>query len=131
MKSKRDKLNVLIIDSPDENIENVYRFFKEEGLTTHYAKDAVEGVEKCENENIHLIILDALTYPLNGYEAVRRIRGIKKLEHIPVIMCSDRNDSYDKIWAKEQGVNIYLVKPINRDIVINAAKRLLKSRVRK
>jgi len=131
MKSKRDKIKVLIIDSPDEKIESVYHFFKDEGLTTYYAKDALEGVEKCENEKIHLIILDALTYPLSGYEAVRRIRGIKTLEHVPVIMCSDRNDTYDKIWAKEQGVNIYLVKPINRDIIINAAKRLLKSRVRK
>lgn len=131
MKSTRDKLKVLIIDSPSQSIKNIYDIFNEEGLTVFYTENSDEGYNKCYEISPHLIILEALSEPMNGFEIVRRLKKEVFFKNCSIIMCSDREDSFDKVWAKEQGVDIYLIKPINKNIIIKAAKKILKSKMRK
>lgn len=129
MKSTRDKLKVLIIDSPNGDIKDISKIFVEEGLTVYYVNNSDHGMTKILEVKPHIIILEAFTSPMNGFEFVRKIKNSSG--KFSVIMCSNRNDSFDRVWAKEQGVDIYLVKPIGKEIIIKAAKKLLKSRMKK
>ncbi len=131
MTSTRDKIRVLVIDSPSKTIEDVYNIFDKEGLTVFYSNDSNDALSKCYEVYPHLLIIEVLSEPMNGLEIVRKIKKDEIFKNISIIMCSDRDDRYDKAWAKEQGVDIYLVKPINKEIVIRAAKKILKSKTKK
>jgi len=131
MKSTRDKIRVLVVDSPSKTIKDVYDIFDKEGLTVFYSDDSDDALNQCNEVYPHLLIVEVLSEPMNGLEIVRKIKKDEKFKNISIIMCSDRDDRYDKEWAKEQGVDIYLVKPINKDIIIRAAKKILKSKTKK
>lgn len=131
MKSTRDKIRVLVIDSPSKDIKDVYDIFNKEGLTVFYSNDSDDALKKCNEIYPHLLIIEVLSEPMNGLEIVRHIKKDSDFKNISIIMCSNRDDKFDKNWAKEQGVDIYLVKPINKDIIIKAAKKILKSKTKK
>lgn len=131
MKSTRDKIRVLVIDSPLSYIKDIYDIFDKEGLTVFYSNDSNDALEKCNEIYPHLLIIEVLSEPMNGLEIVRNIKKDDNFKNISIIMCSDRDDRFDKNWAKEQGVDIYLVKPINKDIIIRAAKKILRSKTKK
>lgn len=131
MKSTRDKIRVLVIDSPNNYIKDVYNIFNEEGLTVYYSNNSDDALKKCNEIYPHLLIIEVLSEPMNGLEIVRYIKKGNDFKNISIIMCSDRDDRLDKEWAKEQGVDIYLVKPINKDLIIRAAKKILKSKTKK
>jgi twitching motility two-component system response regulator PilH len=49
----------------------------------------------------------------NGYEATRAIARADATRHIPVIICTGKNQETDRIWGMRQGAVDYLVKPID------------------
>jgi len=131
MTATRDKIRVLVIDSPNNYIKDVYNIFNEEGLTVFYSNDSDDALKKCNEIYPHLLIIEVLSEPMNGLEIVRCIKKDNDLKNTSIIMCSNRDDRFDKEWAKEQGVDIYLVKPVNKDLIIRAAKKILKSKTKK
>jgi twitching motility two-component system response regulator PilH len=50
---------------------------------------------------------------LSGYQATRTITKDDCTRHIPVIMCTSKNQETDKIWGMRQGALDYLVKPVD------------------
>lgn len=77
------------------------------------AHDGAEGVEQASRERPDLILLDIHMPRMDGYEAVRHLRGKPECEGIPIVavtalaMVGDR----EKILAS--GFNGYIAKPLD------------------
>ena len=56
------------------------------------------------------VILDVMMPRLDGFSACREI---KKIQDIPVIILSARQEEYDKLFGFELGVDDYVVKPFS------------------
>jgi twitching motility two-component system response regulator PilH len=50
---------------------------------------------------------------MNGFQATRTITRNEATKHIPVIMCTSKNQETDIVWAKRQGAADYVVKPVD------------------
>ena len=50
---------------------------------------------------------------MNGYQATRTISRDDATKHIPVIMCTSKDQETDKIWGMRQGALDYMVKPVD------------------
>jgi twitching motility two-component system response regulator PilH len=105
---------MVVDDSPTE------RFFLQDMLTKKgfnvvTAENGEEGVAKAKSELPDLIMMDVVMPGLNGFQATRQIAKAPETAHIPIFMCTTKDQETDKVWGVRQGAKDYLVKPINAD----------------
>jgi two-component system, chemotaxis family, response regulator PixG len=65
-----------------------------------------------------LIFLDLIMPAIDGYEICERIRKVSSLQHIPIIILSSRDGSFERERAKLSGANGFLGKPIRSTSVL-------------
>jgi twitching motility two-component system response regulator PilH len=56
--------------------------------------------------------MDVVMPGTNGFQATRAITRDEATKHIPVIMCSSKNQDTDRIWGLRQGAKDYVHKPV-------------------
>lgn len=101
---------ILVVDD-EEKIRAIIRKYGEfEGYRIVEAKDGMEAVHLCKEQDFDVIILDVMMPELDGFSTCKEI---KKLKNIPVIMLSARGEEYDKIHGFELGIDDYVVKPFS------------------
>lgn len=95
-----------------EDERNIARFLEleltHEGYEVEIAYDGREGLNKADDENISMILLDVMLPELNGMEVLRRIR---KNSEVPIIMLTAKDDVFDKVTGLDLGANDYMTKP--------------------
>ena len=101
---------ILIADDEELIRALIAKYAKFEGYETEEARDGMEAVRKCAEENFDIVIMDIMMPELDGFSAVREIR---KKSDVPVIMLSARGEEYDKINGFECGADDYVVKPFS------------------
>jgi CheY-like chemotaxis protein len=64
---------------------------------------------------------------MDGYDSAMRIRNHtnKKIKKIPIIALTARTSEEERDAAKESGMNAYLTKPVNADLLFKTIDRLL------
>lgn len=101
---------ILVVDD-EEKIRQIIRKYAEfEGYEVVEAKDGMEAIHKCRQEDFDLIIMDVMMPELDGFSSCGEIQKIKS---IPVIMLSARGEEYDRIHGFEVGIDDYVVKPFS------------------
>lgn len=101
---------ILVVDD-EEKIRAIIRKYGEfEGYHIAEAKDGMEAVKLCREQDFDVVILDVMMPELDGFSTCKEI---KKYKNIPVIMLSARGEEYDKIHGFELGIDDYVVKPFS------------------
>lgn len=105
-----DNHAVLVVDDEEEIRDAIEIYLKNEGLTVIQAKDGIEAIEKLNEHDIHLVILDVMMPNLDGISATFKIREKK---NIPIIILSAKSEDTDKILGLQIGADDYVTKPFN------------------
>ena len=101
---------MLIVDD-EEKIRAVVREYAEfEEFEVTEARDGMEAVALCRENDYDIIIMDVMMPRLDGYSACKEIR---KQKDIPIIMLSARGEEYDKLNGFGLGIDDYVVKPFS------------------
>lgn len=104
-------MSKLLIVDDDIRLRKLVRTY---GEVEHYkcdeAADGLAALEKLQNDNFDLVILDVMMPGLDGFETLERIR---KISEVPVIMLTARNEEYDKLTGFGLGVDDYVSKPFS------------------
>lgn len=87
-------------------------------------EDALKRLITNEN-NPDLIILDLNMPVKDGRETLQEIRNHPRLKHLPVCILSTSNSQFDVISAYENGANLFLVKPLEFNLLIEMLSNLL------
>jgi CheY-like chemotaxis protein len=74
--------------------------------------------------NPAFIILDLKMPKIDGLEVLRSIRSNVDLQHIPVIMLTASKQEQDVLRSYEDGVNAFVVKPIDFQDLVKAVADL-------
>ena len=102
---------MLIVDD-EEKIRAVVREYAEfEEFEVTEARDGMEAVALCRENDYDIIIMDVMMPRLDGYSACKEIR---KQKDVPIIMLSARGEEYDLLF--------YLVK--NKGLALSRDKLL-------
>ena len=116
---------VLICDDEPGLRAVIKRYAQFEGHEVTEAGDGREAVEACKKDTFDIVIMDVMMPGMDGFSAVREIRGSS---NVPVIMLSARGEEYDKILGFELGVDDYVVKPFSsKEIMLRIAAILRRS----
>lgn len=120
---------MLIVDD-EEKIRAVVREYAEfEEFEVTEARDGMEAVNLCRENDYDIIIMDVMMPRLDGYSACKEIR---KHKNIPVIMLSARGEEYDKLFGFETGIDDYVVKPFSpRELMARVRAVLARSQAAK
>ena len=102
--------NILVCDDDREIVEAIEIYLTKEGYHVIKAYDGVEAMEKLQESEIHLLLIDVMMQRLDGLRATLKIR-----EHssVPIIILSAKSEDNDKIIGLDVGADDYITKPFN------------------
>lgn len=108
---------MLIEDNPDDG-EVIIRGFREcdpDKTIAWYktSKEALESLEKGDNNNPQLIILDLNLPGMDGRDLLAHIKESDTLKEIPVVILTTSIDRNDIKHCYTHGANSYIQKPVN------------------
>ena len=102
--------NILVCDDDKEIVEAIDIYLTKEGYNVIKAYDGVEAMEKLENEEVHLLLMDVMMPRLDGIRATLKIR---EESSIPIIILSAKSEDSDKVIGLDVGADDYVTKPFN------------------
>jgi len=111
---------ILIVDDSATDRQYLLENLTKLGYQVALADSGEQGIEMARSEHPDLVLMDIVMPGMNGFQATREIARDDATKHIPVIMCTTKNQETDKVWGLRQGAIDYVVKPI--DISTLAAK---------
>lgn len=101
--------HILIVEDDREIREGIEIYLKNQGYIVFQAADGIEGLEKIEQEEIHLAIVDVMMPRMDGITMMMKLR--EKGYEFPVIMLSAKSEEVDKIMGLNMGADDYVTKP--------------------
>lgn len=100
-----------------------------EALAGHYqveiAGDGPQGFESAQTIIPDLIISDIMMPGFDGYELCRRLKSNVSTSHIPVVFLTAKASENSIIQGLEMGVDDYITKPFNADILLARVQGIL------
>jgi CheY-like chemotaxis protein len=120
---------VLVVDDDMKNTYALAHALDERGLDVVMADNGKLALEKLEQEaDVALIVMDIMMPVMDGYEAMRRIRGMTRYETVPIIALTAKAMPEDRSKCIAAGANDYLMKPVNIEELFSMMKIWLDSR---
>jgi len=109
-----DAKTVLIVEDNDE----VSRFISEILMGQYkllYARNGQEALEKTCEFMPDIVVTDVMMPVMDGYTLCQRIRGMRAVNHVPIIIISALGAEEDRIKGLKAGADAFLSKPFNPD----------------
>lgn len=104
---------ILVAEDIELNFLYIRELIEPTGAMIIRAENGKEAVQYCENNaSIDMVLMDLLMPMMNGYEATREIKRIRK--DLPVIAQTAYAMSEDRRHAIEAGCDDFITKPIGR-----------------
>ena len=114
---------VLIIDDdPDVRIL-MDSLMKQQGYEVETASHREEAMDKLEEFQPSVVLLDVLLSGSDGREICQEIKTNSNMQHIPVIMFSAHPGAADNI--ESYGADDFITKPINTDALLEKLNKFV------
>ena len=111
--SQNGRPTVLVADDSDDTRQMLQVLLAARGYQVIEASDGEQAVERVQDENPGLVLLDLGLPRLNGLRVIHRVRDELKLIDVPLIVITGYDNQFDTALAA--GCDEYLVKPIDFD----------------
>lgn len=119
---------VLVVDDSQTVRQMLSELLHQGGLTVIEAANGVEAKEKIQAKVPDLVITDLIMPEMNGYELCRWIKNTPSAQHVPVLICSTKDQEFDRYWGMKQGADAYITKPFQPSEMLKTVKQLLRAR---
>ncbi len=119
------KARILLIDDDFDIQRLVGLILNRAGYEVHKANNGVEGLEKIDELDPDLVILDVMMPVVSGLSVCQRIRSQPHTRHLPVLMLSALGKVDDVVKGFEVGADNYATKPIDAKELVARIKALL------
>ncbi|MDR0222391.1 MAG: transporter substrate-binding domain-containing protein [Oscillospiraceae bacterium] len=121
---------ILLAEDIEINRFIIKELLSETGMVIDEAENGEKAVEmfgKSANGYYNLILMDIQMPVMDGYEAVREIRKLKRGDaaSVPIVAMTANAYNEDVRRAIEAGMNSHLAKPIDIDAVMKTLKKFL------
>lgn len=115
---------ILLVDDSKTELHHLTEILSKKGYAVRTATNGDEALRRLEEEVPELILMDVVMPGQNGFQLTRAITRDTRYSHIPVIMCSSKNQETDRVWGIRQGARDYVVKPVKAEELLAKIKAL-------
>ena len=117
-------MSVLVVDDDSRLRQVLARLLRTAGFdTVDEAADGIEALALLTKSTPELILTDFQMPRMDGLSFVRQLRA--RGDRTPIIMLSGQGDPHLIVTAVKAGVNNYLPKPINPDVLFEKIEQTL------
>ena len=120
--------SILIVEDDEKDAKLLQRYLDGEPYRIKHVRDGEKTIDLARQEKIDLILLDILLPGKSGYEVCNALKGMEQTRNIQIVAVTNLGDLDSKIKGIEEGVDDYLVKPINVHELKTRVKALLKKK---
>ena len=120
------KSKILIIDDEQDfcklvkfNLELVGDF------AVDMAYDGKSGIKQAQKNKPDLVLLDIMMPGIDGFEVLKRLKQDKITMSIPVLMLTAKGDEISKEKAAQLYDELYIVKPIEVEDLVDKIQNVL------
>lgn len=106
---------ILIVDDITENIQVVANVLRDEGYNLSYARNGKTALERVEQTDFDLILLDVMMPEMDGFEVCDKLKANNKTSEIPIIFLTGKADNKSIVEGFKHGGVDYITKPFNAD----------------
>lgn len=121
--SEFDGRSVLVVDDEPMVREVLCAYLSRDGFTVSVAGDAVTALQRIDDDDPDLIVLDVM---LPGADGLSILSAVREYRDTPVILLSARGDESDRVLGLELGADDYVVKPFSPRELATRARAVLK-----
>ena len=120
---------VLIVDDFDDNRQMYAEFLTLAGFRTHQAVDGAEALQKAQDLQPDVVVMDLSLPVLDGWEATRRLKADPRTRHIAVLALTGHAFEGElEGGAREAGCDAFLAKPCLPEDLLDAVTAILANR---
>lgn len=102
---------ILAVDDEEHILELIQYNLRKNGFDVLTATGGEGALSLLGQEQVDLVLLDIMMDGMDGIEVLKRIRGDRELEDLPVILLTARGEEIDKVIGLELGADDYIAKP--------------------
>ena len=101
----------------------ISNLIKSTGWNPVLAKDGVDALEKLQQGvKPDVILMDVEMPRMDGFELAATLRSRPEFDSVPIIMLTSRSGDKHRNKASTVGVNEYLVKPYQDEVLLNTVR---------
>ncbi|MGS0742086.1 Hpt domain-containing protein [Glaciimonas sp. GG7] len=109
---------VMVVDDSLTVRRVTQRLLSREGYQVVLAKDGIDALQQLQAMSPDVMLVDIEMPRMDGFDLTRNIRNDERTRHIPIIMITSRTAAKHRTYAMELGVNDYLGKPYQEDVLL-------------
>ncbi len=121
----KENMKVLLVDDDERNIFALSAYLKAKKFNVEAARDGRECLDKLNDNQYDIILLDMMMPIMDGFETLRIMRGDDKLKSNKVIALTALAMKGDMERCMEAGANDYCTKPVDIDLLVKKINALL------
>lgn len=119
---------ILLVDDDMRTVFALSKVLEAHGAIVLVGKTGKESLNKLRDfPEIDLVIMDVMITGIDGYKAIRTIRGRKEYRNLPIIALTTKTMKGDRSKCIMAEANDYLSKPVNLDVLMNIINARLAS----
>ncbi len=116
---------IMVVDNEPDIVDLTRTVLEIGGYEVVAAYSGEECLEKLEKENVDLVLLDIMMPGMSGWDVFNRIKknySDLKVAFMSVLEISEKR----KETLLDEGLSDYILKPFDKDTLLNTVDRILK-----
>lgn len=98
------------------------------GVELDFTDNGEDAVALAKQGHYDIVFLDIMLPGIDGYRVCRTIKADKRTKETPVVMLTSKDSAIDKVKGIMAGTNVYLTKPLDRSLLIQAIEKCVPRR---
>ncbi|HEY7986327.1 MAG TPA: response regulator [Methylophilaceae bacterium] len=94
------------------------------GFDVTEAVDGQDGLTKAQAKTFDIVLTDQNMPHMDGLTLVKSLRALSQYKSTPIIMLTTESDDARKAEGRAAGVNAWLVKPFDPQLLVSALKKV-------
>ena len=111
---------ILVVDDSPTEMKLILAALQGLNCSIVTADDGQQALKTVIAEKPDLIIMDVVMPNMDGFQACRTLKSSADFKHVPVILLTSKNQKADEFWGKKQGADVYLTKPFDKQVLLDA-----------
>lgn len=123
-----NKYTVLVVDDEEALLDITAEYLETDGYSVVRARNGKIALEMLQSTIPDIIISDITMPEISGFELFEKVRAKSEFQNIPFIFLTGHSDIQHIMQGKELGIDDYITKPFDPNILLSTIKGKLKRR---
>jgi PAS domain S-box-containing protein len=116
---------VLITEDNPTNLKSVSDYLKAKGYAIVMAQSGLEALQRAQESDPDLFVMDVQLPGIDGLEVIRRLRAQPEFANTPIIVLTANAMPGDRVSSLAAGANEYLSKPVSLKVLLQTIQNYL------